>query len=139
MLLSAMNSNACIFDLDGVVFVNPFFENIEDFYKNIQYCIPQDWTVKLINGLYNQGIKIIFLTARDIKCRGITYYQLKELFDFPIHLYMRRRGDTREDYIVKQEYMEQLVKKYNILFCMDDNVKNCEMYRTFGLTTLQVK
>lgn len=127
-----------ICDIDGVILTCPHWQEIEDFYAHISECVPIDWAVHLVNALHNNGINIIFLTARDAKCRGYTKYQLQQLFDFPIHLYMRTNGDLREDYEIKEDYINMFMQQYNILFCIDDNVKNCEMYRKHGLTVIQV-
>ena len=131
--------NSIICDIDGVILEMPRWYDLEEFYKNLELCTPIDWAVHLVKGLYQQGIKIVFVTARDSKCRYYTLYQLKQLFDFPIELYMRGRGDLRPDPEVKREYMVDLIEKYNILFCIDDNHDNCEMYRELGLTALEVK
>ena len=51
---------------------------------------------------------------------------------------MRSAEDEREDYLIKQDFVDYLKNKYDILFCIDDNPKNCEMFaKTFP--TLFVK
>ena len=132
-----MNSIIC--DIDGVILETPRWYEMDDFYQNLDQCVPNDWAVSLINGLHNQHIKIIFLTARDEKCRSYTKYQLEQLFDFNIHLYMRTRGDEREDYIVKAEYVERLLKKENILFAIDDNYQNCLMFNQYKIPAFYVQ
>ena len=132
-----MNSIIC--DIDGVILETPRWYEMDDFYQNLDQCVPNDWAVSLINGLHNQHIKIIFLTARDEKCRSYTKYQLEQLFDFNIHLYMRTRGDEREDYIVKAEYVERLLKKENILFAIDDNYQNCLMFNQYKIPAFHVQ
>ena len=132
-----MNSIIC--DIDGVILETPRWYEMDDFYQNLDQCVPNDWAVSLINGLHNQHIKIIFLTARDEKCRSYTKYQLEQLFDFNIHLYMRTRGDEREDYIVKAEHVERLLKKENILFAIDDNYQNCLMFNQYKIPAFHVQ
>lgn len=134
---SGMNSIIC--DIDGVILETPRWYEMDDFYQNLDQCVPNDWAVSLINGLHNQHIKIIFLTARDEKCRSYTKYQLEQLFDFNIHLYMRTRGDEREDYIVKAEHVERLLKKENILFAIDDNYQNCLMFNQYKIPSFHVQ
>lgn len=134
---SGMNSIIC--DIDGVILETPRWYEMDDFYQNLDQCVPNDWAVSLINGLHNQHIKIIFLTARDEKCRSYTKYQLEQLFDFNIHLYMRTRGDEREDYIVKAEHVERLLKKENILFAIDDNYQNCLMFNQYKIPAFHVQ
>ena len=132
-----MNSIIC--DIDGVILETPRWYEMDDFYQNLDQCVPNDWAVSLINGLHNQHIKIIFLIARDEKCRSYTKYQLEQLFDFNIHLYMRTRGDEREDYIVKAEHVERLLKKENILFAIDDNYQNCLMFNQYKIPAFHVQ
>ena len=132
-----MNSIIC--DIDGVILETPRWYEMDDFYQNLDQCVPNDWAVSLINGLHKQHIKIIFLTARDEKCRSYTKYQLEQLFDFNIHLYMRTRGDEREDYIVKAEHIERLLKKENILFAIDDNYQNCLMFNQYKIPAFHVQ
>ena len=134
---SGMNSIIC--DIDGVILETPRWYEMDDFYQNLDQCVPNDWAVSLINGLHNQHIKIIFLTARDEKCRSYTKYQLEQLFDFNIHLYMRTRGDEREDYIVKAEHVEKILKKENILFAIDDNYQNCLMFNQYKIPAFHVQ
>lgn len=133
-----MKTKAFVCDIDGVILTLSKWYTIEEFYENIMYCYPIDWAVHLVKGLQKGGIKPLFLTARDSRYKGITEHQLKQCFDFPIHLDMRLHGDLREDFEIKRDYIEQYLKEYEILFCIDDNKKNCEMYKTFGLTSLWV-
>lgn len=128
-----------ICDIDGVLLTIPNWNRLEDFYMRLDECVPQDWAVHIIKGLHKQGLKIIFLTARDSKCRGYTQYQLQQLFDFPIHLDMRLHDDLRTDTEVKEDYIKEYLEKYKILLCIDDNINNCEMYKRYELPTLHVK
>jgi len=132
-------SKAIIVDIDGVVLHYPYWQNVEDFYQHLDKCVAVDWMVHLINCIHIQGIKIIFLTARDQKCQIMTNIQLKQLFDFKYELYMRIQGDLRQDYEIKQDYIPRLQKKYNILFAIDDNERNCEMFKQNKIPALHIK
>ena len=132
-----MKKKAIICDLDGTLVQNPEWDgNFETFYANILAGFPVEWCELLLNSLADK-VKIIFLTARDDKCKLQTEFQLNSWFDFPYLLYMRKKGDLREDYIIKQEYLEKLLEEYDILFCIDDNPKNCEMFSHY-IPTLKV-
>lgn len=131
--------NSVICDIDGVVLQNPSFKDLEHFYNNLDQCFPIDWAVYLVNALHKQKIKIVFVTARNEKCRSYTKYQLSQLFDFPIELYMRGKSDIRPDPQIKYDYIIKLKEKYNILFCIDDNPDNCKMYNELGLVALEVR
>lgn len=130
--------NSIICDIDGVVLQCPGWQDLDDFYANLDSCIPIDWAVYLIESLHRNGLQIIFLTARDVKCHCYTKHQLQQLFDFPILLYMRNHNDTRPDYVIKEEHIVELKQRYRILCCIDDNKDNCNMYRKHGLTALHV-
>ena len=127
-----------ICDIDGVLMDGPWWDDIEDFYLNMGSWYPIDWTVYMVNCFYKLGYKIIFLTARDEKVRVKTTQQLKELFSFNINLYMRPRGDMRESYIVKEEHLMELMEKYDILFAMDDEIPNCQMFKKHGIPVVQI-
>lgn len=123
--------DAIICDLDGTLINNPNWNgNLEEFYEHILEGEPIEWCYKLIKCLAKE-YKIIFITARDEKCRNKTEVQLDTLFPFEYMLYMRKPKDKRADYIIKEEYMQILKNKYNILFCIDDNMRNCIMFRNY--------
>lgn len=132
-----MKKKAIICDLDGTLIQNPDWNgDYETFYQNITKGFPVEWCELLLNSLADK-VKIIFLTARDDKCKSITEHQLNSWFDFSYILLMRITGDTREDYIIKQEHLSSLMEEYDILFCIDDNPKNCEMFSQY-IPTLKV-
>jgi len=129
--------NAAIFDLDDTLIYNPVFIDLDYFYDHVLDGIPIPWCMDLIESLHKSGMKIIFITARDEKCRHHTTFQLSNWFGFPYELYMRRRDDLRDDYIIKEEYLLELMERYNIVLAVDDNLRNCEMYRKY-VPTLHV-
>lgn len=82
---------------------------------------------------------IIFMTGRDAKYRDITQAWLDK-HGFGNHLLlMRPAGDTRKDYIVKEElYQAMIERNYNIYFVLDDRQQVVDMWRRNGLTCFQV-
>lgn len=131
-------NRAVICDLDGTLVCNPDWNgDLEQFYANLNQGFPYEWCEVLLNSLSKSGIKIIFITARNEKCKNITKRQLNSWFDFSYLLYMRGRDDLREDYVIKEEYLLELKSKYDILFCLDDNPDNCRMFRRY-IPTLMV-
>jgi len=133
-----MKTNVAIFDIDGVIMTCPYWEDIEEFYQNMSSCTPIDWAVYFVNSLHKNGIKIIFVTARNVKVKGTTLKQLKDCFDFNFDLYMRGRYDERIDWIMKEEYLKEIQKDYNVVLAVDDNEKNCDMYIRNGINTIRV-
>ncbi len=82
---------------------------------------------------------IIFMSGRDSKYREITEAWLKK-HDFGDGiLLMRPAGDTRKDYIVKEElYQAHIQRNYNICYVLDDRQQVVDMWRRNGLVCLQV-
>lgn len=133
-----MKNKAIICDLDGTLITNDCWNGeYETFYDHIKEGRPTRWCSTLLKCLSWQNIKIIFITARDQKCNSITRFQLDSWFDFPYELYMRKDGDLREDYIIKEEYLKEILNRFDILFCIDDNMKNCEMFKEY-IPTLKI-
>lgn len=54
------------------------------------------------------------------------------------HLFMRRSGDRRPDFEVKQELLDLLPPKGRIAYVLDDRNQVVDMWRKNGLTCLQV-
>jgi len=83
--------------------------------------------------------KFILVSGREDKYRKQT---LKFLTKYNIRyskLLMRKTGDFRNDAIVKKEIYEKYIKdKYNVKFVLDDRNRVVEMWRSLGLTCLQV-
>lgn len=128
-----------ICDIDGVLIENPLWDTLENFYENIMDGWSNLWCEKLLNGLISQGVHIIFVTARNYRFHSFTKLQLRSCVGDKFDLYMRDKDDLRPDWQVKKDYLVELKEKYNILFCIDDNIDNCNMYKDLGLVTLQVK
>lgn len=83
---------------------------------------------------------IIVLSARDDSCEQDTRHWLTAN-DVPYDmLFMRETGDKRKDAIVKDEIFETHIRgKYNIEFCLDDRDQVVALWRSKGLTCLQVE
>jgi len=82
---------------------------------------------------------IILVSGRKEKFRNQTlqflnFYNIKFL-----ELFMRKDNDDRKDSIVKKEiYDNEIAGKYNILFVLDDRDQVVKLWRSLGLTCLQV-
>src|SRR3990167_687315 len=134
-------SDIFICDVDGTL----AFLNGRDPY-NASTCendLLNQPVVDLVNR-FTDSTKVIFVSGRDeiykqntIKWLG-KYLTNSGWFD-DSNLFMRPTGDKRKDAIVKQEIYEREIKgKYNVLFVFDDRNQVVEMWRSLGLTCLQV-
>lgn len=94
----------------------------------------------VIKRFYKDGIKIIFCSGRKDDYRPQTESFLKTHFsDIEYTLLMRKSEDNRKDSIIKEEiFMENILGKVNVLFCLDDRDQVVRQYRSMGLTVFQV-
>jgi len=81
----------------------------------------------------------IFVSGREEKYREQTEkFLLKHGIDY-IDLFMRKTDDNRKDAIIKREIFDNEIRnKYNVSFVLDDRNQVVEMWRSLGLTCLQV-
>jgi hypothetical protein len=87
--------------------------------------------------------EVVFVTGRPERTRALTERWLESNTDCPafgygLQLYMRPDGDTRPDYVVKQEILDTKLDKDRILLCLDDRQQVVDMWRTNGLVCMQV-
>ena len=85
------------------------------------------------------GLPIIIVSGRTDDCfKETTEWLINNNIPFD-DLFMRKAGDTREDSIIKKEIFDNHLKnRYNILAVFDDRNRVVSMWRSLGLTCLQV-
>ncbi len=129
--------HAIICDLDGTLALfgnkNPFDRDfINDELNKAVYRIIYSYKGQFDN-------KVILFSGRLSKFREETERWLANNdvhYDF---LEMRKEGDTRKDYIVKKEMFDTHVRdRYYIDFVLDDRNQVVDLWRSMGLTCLQV-
>ena len=84
---------------------------------------------------------IIFCSGRPERCRVDTEWWIETKTNVPsddYKLLMRKDGDFRADYIVKQEILDAHIDKDRVLFVLDDRQQVVDMWRRNGLTCFQV-
>jgi predicted kinase len=124
-----------IVDIDGTVALmngrGPFdWHSVHTDTPNVPVC-------HLVRGVQD---KVIFMSGRDSVCRTATEQWLfaNELIG-GCDLFMRPEGDVRDDRIVKEEiYRREVEGKYNVRYVIDDRDKVVRLWRSLGLTCLQV-
>lgn len=91
-----------------------------------------------------QQIYILFVSGRKEQYRQPSLTFINHHFSNSswlnrFQLFMRADDDDRKDSIVKAEIYEKHIKdKYNVKFVLDDRNQVVEMWRSLGLTCLQV-
>jgi hypothetical protein len=84
------------------------------------------------------------VSGREDSCRDDTVKWLKKYKIAPPipsakWLFMRRTGDYRPDFMIKEEiYHEHIELFYDVVACFDDRQQIVDMWRSLGLTCLQV-
>ena len=129
--------NAILSDLDGTLALlngrNPY--DASECEKDIVNKPVAD-----IIARYSQaGITIILLSGRSEIHRPQTLQWLaKNGIEYDA-LFMRDEGDNRKDAIIKRELYEGYIQRdYNVLFVLDDRQQVVDLWRSIGLTCLQV-
>jgi predicted kinase len=87
------------------------------------------------------GYTILYVSGREDSCREKTQEWLNKagLWHPNTHLLMRKTGDMRNDAIVKLELFDNEIRTwYNVRFVLDDRDRVVKMWRSLGLTCLQV-
>lgn len=98
-----------------------------------------DAVVFLVQDLRAAGETIVFCSGRDDTYRDSTRQWLLDNVGFCDYLFMRPGNDKRNDAIIKRELYEANIKgKFNVRFVLDDRDRVVEMWRSEGLTCLQV-
>ena len=87
-----------------------------------------------------QGKKIIFVTARPDDYKQVTEAWLRENVPLksPFMMFMRRKGDTRDDTIVKEQIYNTYLKDMNVTLVIDDRPKVIRMWEELGLEVMDV-
>lgn len=100
---------------------------------------PDEVIREIVNEHYKNGMRVIIFSARDEKSRPQTAKWLRDngiKFD---ELHMRTRGDKRNDAVVKNEMFHAYVAdRFNVKFVLDDRDRVVDMWRSKGITCLQV-
>ena len=93
---------------------------------------------KLVNYVANR-YEVLYVSGRNDVCVNQTRLWLYEHSMALGRLFMRKDGDMRKDCIVKSEiYTNHIADHYNIAYVLDDRNQVVEMWRSLGLTCLQV-
>lgn len=75
--------------------------------------------------------KIILLSGREDSAKGLTIEWLKANgFEYD-HLFMRKAGDMRKDYVVKKElFMDNVAPDYDVALVLDDRPQVIRMWQS---------
>lgn len=130
------NPPAIIVDIDGTIAEHTGIRKPYEWHK-VGLDRTRDNVCNLVRLMYGHTM-IILLSGRDGVCRPETQQWLKDN-NIPYNqLLMRAAGDSRSDYIIKEELFDQVKDDYNILFAVDDRDQVVNLWRSMGLECWQV-
>lgn len=135
---------AVLVDVDGTVALHGTPENPESIRKHHDYDkvhldLPNWPVITAVQAMINRGYIAVFLSGRPDSCEQATRMWLSKYLNCRGSLYMRKTGDGRPDYIVKNEIFDARVRdEFNVVMAFDDRNQVVDMYRSMGLTVLQV-
>lgn len=134
-----LNNSACyIIDIDGTIAEKGNRDPYD--WKKVGEDTPKVNIINTVFDLYMAGNSIIFCSGRDEVCRNETEQWLYKQFpDIDFDLLMRKEGDTRADWIVKEEFWKDISKTYYIVALIDDRNQVVRRARYLGLDVLQVQ
>jgi len=131
-------TSAFILDIDGTLALNLGKRDYYDL-STVLNDDPHTDIITIANALKKAGHTIIIVSGRDDVSKEDTILWLNShgvLFD---EIYMRKTGDVRKDWIIKEEfYNRHLKNKYAIKGVIDDRPQVVRMWRRIGMTALQI-
>ena len=140
-----------IFDIDGTIADNTHRQHYltskkkdwKNFFAEMDLDIPIQSIITLMQIIYRNHTRpqtnIILVTGRPERYRLVTMSWLTK-YQIPWHqLWMRKDGDRREDWVVKEEILKTLIEHFDTLpiFVVDDRQQVVDMWRRHEITCLQ--
>lgn len=135
------------FDMDGTLsdtrsinhFVQGKRRNFDMFHRSSIFTPANPEVLKLAMDAHDSGLAVIITTARNEKYREVTQLWLDRL-DVPYeNIFMRKDGDNRPDYVVKNEMLhEQILPSYQPISFADDNPQAINCWRENGIRVIEV-
>ncbi len=128
---------AVVCDLDGTLALlngrNPYDAS------RCEEDLVNEPVADILKTYFLNGYTILLASGRSEEHRPQTERWLQKHSIQYTALFMRPAGDNRKDAIIKQEIYEQhMLGRYTIKFILDDRNQVVDLWRSLGLTVLQV-
>lgn len=129
--------NCFVWDIDGTLAKRNGRSPYD--YTKVTTDLPNHSITMIARLVAQSGLPMILVSGREDSCREDTVLWLNQNA-IPFNgLYMRKAGDYRNDSEIKKEiYNNILEPNYNIIAVFDDRNRVVDMWRSLGLTCLQV-
>jgi len=104
---------------------------------------PNRPVIVVVQALIRHGLNPLYVSGRSMGCAQATSAWLMHHIGTPngeeMRIFMRDVGDKRPDHVVKAELFDKRIAPYyNVVISLDDRDQVVRMWRTKGLTCLQV-
>lgn len=138
MIQDEAKPRAVIFDNDGTISLlngrNPYDASTCD------NDLPCAHVIECMRLYFNAGYKVIFVSGREDKDRAPTErFYAKHFPEVEYQLFMRKTGDTRKDFIIKEEIFNENIKnKYYVAGWFDDRLQVSKWVYDSGLPLFRV-
>lgn len=133
---------AIICDLDGTVALH---NRSPHDYDLLWSDSPNHSIIDIVKTEWNSYTSVLFVSGRPDSHREMTVAWLDQHiginpdFNSDAELFMRKTGDKRMDAIVKYELFDNNIRnKWDIKYVLDDRTQCVDVWRSIGLTCLQV-
>lgn len=139
-LTQNVNNPACVvFDMDGTL-AEKGDRGIYEWDK-VGVDTPNLPIVELARMFADNGYKIVIVSARQAtEACVMATWQWLEANHIPFDdILMRKDGDSRRDWIVKQELLDEVLKSYYVHLWVDDRFQVVTHIRSLGINVLQCK
>lgn len=137
------------FDLDGTLCdvrsIRHFVQkdekgrrNFDMFHRSSLFCPPNEEVVQILKDAQAAGYAILITTARGADYREVSQRWLQEhgiTFD---NYYCRKKGDSRPDYVVKDEMYHEISRDYDLVHQVDDNPQAVQSFEKNGVLVTKV-
>lgn len=133
-----------IVDIDGTLsdlthrlhYIQQDKKDWDSFFANVKDDAVHGHIVDIVN-LLGAKYEVILCSGRPERCRKDTLEWLRANYIRWDSLLMRKDGDHREDYLVKQELLEEIMIDYIPIAAIDDRTQVVDMWRRNGVPCLQ--
>ena len=129
--------SAIIVDIDGTVADNGTRGPFE--WGSVIKDKPRLSVVDAVRAMDSDGYQILYVTSRDKECECDTWVWLCNHIGEPSELFMRTKGDRRQDSVVKEEiFWKHIAEEYDVKFVLEDRSQMVDHWRSMGLECWQV-
>lgn len=132
----AASAYVVIVDVDGTLALRGSRSPYD--FRQVKQDRPNKPVIELVRVLAARA-RIVYISGRDDSCSQDTRDWLDQHVGACGDLFMRRSGDKRRDSIIKEEiFRREIEGQAEVWFVLDDRDQTVDMWRSLGLTCLQV-